>query len=219
MWGNSPNLLNNIRIYCNQLSWPASQPPHIYKLSAEDSFLAFIIAYSGISLHTPAFSKLAIEPFPSTVSATARVKREIETRVADYERPWCLLKFTRLTGDYKLFRSWTCESRLVEGEMPVVYSNPVVGDSLIQSAVSIQTWIRQRARPDDWDWGGKRWAEDSSDAESRHRSCWLKAGSDGRSIQILYLGKIKVSPAFRTLLVRLVTDIITCHIVRSCKNH
>lgn len=44
--------------------------------------------------------------------------------------------------------------------MPVVYSNPVVGDSLIQSDVSIQTRIRQRARPDNFDWGGKMWAED-----------------------------------------------------------
>lgn len=50
--GNSANLLNNILIYCNQPTWPHSQPPHIYKQSTEDSFLAFINAHSGLSLHT-----------------------------------------------------------------------------------------------------------------------------------------------------------------------
>lgn len=61
MWGNLANLLNHILIYRNHLTWPQSQPSHIYKLSIKDSFLAVINAHSGISLHSPPLSKLEIE--------------------------------------------------------------------------------------------------------------------------------------------------------------
>lgn len=68
----------------------------------------------------------------------ACVRSEIETRAADYKRPRCSLKFTHLTGDYNFLKVVRAKLNL-SGEMPLVYSNPVVGDSLIQSALLIKT--------------------------------------------------------------------------------
>lgn len=153
-WGNSANLLNNIRIYYSRLTWPQSQSPHIYKLSIEDGFLAFIRIWiwilRNITAHlyvlktwdraSPLFCSGFLN-FSSVVFAYQHGLCE-DTIAADYTRSWCLLEFTRLTRDYNFLKVIRVNLNLW-GEMPHVYSNPVVGDFLIQPALVIKTLIRE----------------------------------------------------------------------------
>lgn len=123
------------------------------------SFLAFRNEYSGTSLYTfttqdrapPLFCSGFLN-FSSIVLAYWNGLCE-DTSVADYTRSWCW-EFTCLTRDYNFLEAVRVNLKLW-GEMPHVYSNPVMGDSLSHLALLIKILIREGACPDHFDWHGK----------------------------------------------------------------